>query len=198
MKRKPPRGLNRSERTHAVYRCNRMPDQRRQAPPRKSVSENSTGCGVAEYGLWKSLLSRQIRPPPRTDRRRQPFVVDSNRCDVLIKLSPVKFPDTRERQYRQFAEPAAETNPQAALGEHSLITCGWSRKPERIVSMIVKPCSDRPIRMETRHVTQIATVIVTEIHGSRVARPGFSRAGEAALRATPEPCRAAARDRDRE
>ncbi len=62
----------------------------------------------------------------------------------------------------------------------------------------VKPCSDRPIRMETRHVTQIATVIVTEIHGSRVARPGFSRAGEAALRATPEPCRAAARDRDRE
>jgi hypothetical protein len=55
----------------------------RQAPPEKPASKNSTGYGVADFGQWKSLLSRQIRPPPRTDRRRQPFVDDSNRCDVL-------------------------------------------------------------------------------------------------------------------
>lgn len=69
MNRTSPNGRGRMWRTYALNRPSRTDHKNRTASPSQTVQEKGTGHGAANDGQTKSLLSRQIRPPPRTDHR---------------------------------------------------------------------------------------------------------------------------------
>lgn len=103
MNRTPPRDRDRAELTHILDGCSPKSCRNRHAPPTWTVQEKVTRHGATAFGWTESLLSRQIRPPPRTDHRRSHSFTDRIAAASFQLFIAVRLPGTapiarRDRQ----------------------------------------------------------------------------------------------------
>lgn len=194
MKRKPRRRTERAERLHSVDGYDRTHAAHDLASPTRARLEKCTGHGAAGNGLTKSLLSRQIRPPPRTDHRRQPIHNLANRCSVL-NVPQYAPPGTRSTNEPAVRGAGSQERILGCIGrEHSPIRCGWSRNPAHFGA--ARPAGGLFHRFSDAAGSQTArnpcgNAVDNAMNGA--ARRDLRRAGAAGRRAVPARDRVGAR-----